>query len=105
MAIALLILGMAAVTFLTRYTLIALLGRWQLPAALERWLRYIPTAAFTAIVAQGTLAPGGELRLDLRNPYLWGALAAGLVAWRRKSLLLTIAAGLVGLWVARMAVG
>ena len=99
---ALLILGMAVVTFLTRYLLIALLGRWQLPEGLVRWLAHVPIAAFAVIVVRGTLAPQGEVTLDPRNPYLWGALAAGLVAWRSKNLILTIAAGLGGLWLARL---
>lgn len=99
---ALLILGMAWVTFLTRYLLIALLGRWQLPPALARWLAHVPTAAFAVIVVRGTMAPQGEVILDPRNPYLWGAVAAGFVAWRSRSLILTIAAGLSGLWLARI---
>lgn len=105
MAYALVILGMAGVTFLTRYLLVALLGRWQLPRALARWLAHVPTAAFTVIVVRGTFAPQGEVILDPRNPYLWGAVAAGLVAWRSKNVLLTIAAGLGGLWLARMLMG
>jgi len=105
MGLALLILGMAAVTFGTRYALIALMDRWTVPRAVERWLSHVPTAAFAVIVVQGTLAPQGEVRLDPRSPYLWGALAAGLVAWRSRSVLLTIAAGLVGLWAARALVG
>jgi len=100
-----LILGMAGVTFLTRYILLALLGRWQLPEGLARWLAYVPIAAFTVIVVRGTFAPDGQVSLDPRSPYLWGALAAGLVAWRSKNVLLTIAAGLAGLWLARMVGG
>ncbi len=51
----------------------------------------------TAIVVQGTLEPGGKLSLAPTNPYLWGAAAAAVAAWQRKSVLLTIAAGLLGL--------
>ncbi len=105
MAIAFLILGMAGVTFLTRYLQIALAGRWWLPPALARWLRYIPIAAFTAIVVQGTLEPGGRLSLAPTNPYLWGAAAAAVAAWWRKGVLLAIAAGLAGLWLARLVAG
>lgn len=105
MALALLILAMAGVTFLTRYLLVLLLGRWSLPGALKRWLAYIPTAVFAVIVVQGTLTPGGELRLDAGSPYLWGAALAGLAAWRSRNLLLTIAAGLGGLWLARLCLG
>ncbi len=101
MALALLILGMAAVTYLTRYTLVALLGHWRLPPALERWLGHVPTAVFTAIVVQGTFAPRGTLELGPTNPYLWGAMAAGVVSWRTRSVLLAIVAGLGGLWLAR----
>ncbi len=105
MARALLILGMAGVTFLTRYLLVALLGRWSLPRALARWLAHVPTAAFAVIVVRGTLAPQGEVTFDPRNPYLWGAVVAALVAWRSRSLILTIAAGLGGLWLARLLMG
>ena len=102
MAVALLILGMTAVTFLTRYLLIALLGHWRMPAWLERWLRFIPTAAFGAIAVQGTLAPQGRVRVEPGNPYLWAGVAAGLVAWRTKNVLLTIAVGLGVLWAAKL---
>jgi len=102
MAQAFLILAMAGVTFLTRYLLLALLGRWQLPQGLSRWLAHVPTAAFTVIVVRGTLAPQGQVDVDPHSPYLWGALAAGLVAWRSKNVLLTIAAGLAGLWLTRV---
>ena len=105
MAFALLILGMMGVTFLTRYLLVGILGHWALPRLLERWLAYVPIAAFTAIVVQGTLTPQGELRLDAGNPYLWGAVAATLVSWRWRNVLLTIAAGLGGLWLARLCLG
>lgn len=102
MAHALLILGMAGVTFLTRYLFIALLGRWALSADLRRWLVHVPIAAFAVIVVRGTLTPRGTLWLHPQSPYLWGAAAAGLVAWRSRSLILTIIAGLGGLWLARL---
>lgn len=105
MAIAFLILAMAGVTFLTRYLFVALLGRWALPAGLVRWLELVPTAVFTAIVVRGTVAPQGQVWIEAGNPYLWGALAATLVAWRSKNVLLTILAGLGGLWLARLWLG
>jgi branched-subunit amino acid transport protein len=38
--------------------------------------------------------PTGAVELDLGNPYLFGSLAAILVAWLTKRLLPTIAGGM-----------
>jgi branched-subunit amino acid transport protein len=41
----------------------------------------------------------------LRVPGIVGLLAAGLAAWRGRNLLLAIAAGMGGLWLARLWLG
>jgi hypothetical protein len=56
----LIFLGMAAVTYFTRYTMIALLGR-ELPILLRRWLRYVPVAVLAALIVPAALAPQGRL--------------------------------------------
>jgi branched-subunit amino acid transport protein len=91
---ALLVLGMALVTFGVRYPVLAIVGRVDLPPAVARALRYVPPAVLTAIVFPAALMPEGDLALGPDNPYLIGALAAGLVAWRARSLLATIGIGM-----------
>ena len=90
----LLIAGMVAVTFAIRLVPLSLAGRLRLPRALERALRYVPVAVLTAITVTAVLMPKGILSLELDNPYLFGSLAAVLVAWLTKRLLPTLGAGI-----------
>lgn len=92
---ALLIAGMAAVTFGARYLPLAFLRRFSLPQPVLRGLAYVPPVVLMAIVAPSMLMPADN-RLDLSfgNAYLWAGLAAFFIAWRWKSLLLTIVAGM-----------
>jgi branched-subunit amino acid transport protein len=86
-------------TFLIRLSFIFLLGRWQPPGWLGRALRFVPPAVLSAIIFPEVLMHGGELDLAVGNLRLWAALIAVLVAWRTRSVLLTIAAGMAGLYL------
>jgi branched-subunit amino acid transport protein len=88
-----------ALTFLTRLSFIYLLGRWQPPAWLGRALRFVPPAVLTAIIFPEVLMHDGSLYLALGNLRLWAALVAVLVAWRTRSVLLTIGAGMAALYL------
>jgi branched-subunit amino acid transport protein len=98
----LLIAGMALVTFATRYTMIALLGRTALPPGLLRALRYVPAAVLTALIVPALVMPSGEtLAFTWRNANLVAGLAAILVAGRTRNLFLTIVTGMGMLWLWR----
>jgi branched-subunit amino acid transport protein len=87
--------GMVAVTFGSRYAGLAL--RTDLPAFWVRFLHFVPIAVFAALVTP-SLAGGlgeGEIRVV-------GAGATALVAWRTKSLGLSIAAGMLAFWLLRI---
>jgi len=104
--------GMALATFVTRYTMIAVLGRPDparpfggdeesggvQPGLLRRWLRYVPAAVLAALVVPAALAPRGEL--DLGLPAL-AVLIGAVVAWRTRNVLWTIAAGMTLFWLFR----
>ncbi|HEY9889400.1 MAG TPA: AzlD domain-containing protein [Candidatus Obscuribacterales bacterium] len=86
--------GMALVTFLIRYPILALSGRLQLP---ERWLQalnYVPPAVLTAIIVPAVLVEENALWLGWQNPRLAGAIAALAIGLWRKNLLLTILVGM-----------
>ena len=89
-----LIAGMVAVTFAIRYVPLVLAGRLRLPRALEAALRFVPVAVLTAITVPAVLMPKGAMEVNFGNPYLFGSLAAILVAWLTKRLLPTIAGGM-----------
>lgn len=95
-----LIAGMAAVTFGIRYVPMALAGRWQMPAALQDALKYVPPAVLTAIIAPAVFMPDGErFNVSLANPHLIAALIATLVAACTHRTALTLAVGMAALWL------
>jgi branched-subunit amino acid transport protein len=100
------IAGMALVTFAVRYPVLLLVGRAPLPQAVLRALKYVPPAVLTAIVAPAVLlGADGGLHIGLDNAFLAAALAATLVAWRTRNVLLTIVIGMAVLWAWRWLTG
>lgn len=100
-----LILGMAAITFLMRYSLFA----WpnlRFPPLVRQGLHYVPTAVLTAIVVPGMLLPdGAHWQWSLDNAYLLaGIVSIGIAAFSR-NLLATIGGGLLVFFLLRWAMG
>ncbi len=95
----LVILGMVLVTYSVRLSVIALLGDTRLPDGLNRALRYVPPVALSAIVFPALLAPQGALDISLGNVRLIAGVVAALIAWRTRNAILSIAAGMILLWV------
>ena len=96
------ILGMGAITFGLRYSFIALSGRLELPPALRRALRFVPAAVLSALVLPALVYPSGELFLSPSNDRLVAGLIALVVAWRSRSILLTLLVGMGALWVLQL---
>ncbi|AOJ09305.1 AzlD domain-containing protein [Burkholderia mayonis] len=95
MRYALLIVGMAALTYAIRTTLFLLGDRLVFPPLLLAALRFVPVTVLTAIVVPMTIAPhGGDAELTWRNPQLVGGVGAALVSAATRRPLVTIAAGL-----------
>jgi len=88
-------------TFATRLSFIALLGSEDVPPVLKRALRYVPPAVLTAIVFTEVLVRDGAPDPSPRNLRLLASVAAALVAWRTRNVLLTIAVGMAALWIAQ----
>jgi branched-subunit amino acid transport protein len=92
---------MGAITYALRLSMIALLGRTQVPPAVLRGLRYVPAAVFSALIAPAMARPEGPVWLSPANPYLLAGLLAAIVAWRSKNMVLTIVLGTAALWLVR----
>lgn len=84
-------------TFVLRFSFIALQGRLQPGPFARRVLRFVPVAALTALIVPATFLDPQGIHPDALIRGI-AALAAGLVAWRFKSTLLTILVGLGVLW-------
>ena len=108
MSTTVLLLTMAAcglVTFLIRLSFIAFGHRLPDDPRISTVLRYVPPAILGALIAPEIFALNGSVSLAPDNPRLWAALAALLVARLTRSVLATIAAGMVALWVVQAGLG
>ena len=94
----LLILSMGGVTYAIRLSMILLMGRVTLSPGLRRGLDFVPPAVFSAIILPEVVRPGGAFVSSVADPRLLAGLAAVIVAWRTRSILPTIAAGMAVLW-------
>ena len=101
MSIWLLILGMALITFVIRYSLFAF-PDLRFPPLVRQGLHYVPTAVLTAIVVPGMLLPDGQQwALALDNAYLLAGLACIAIAALTRHLLATIGGGLLVFFLLR----
>ena len=92
-----------ALTFGMRMSFIYLFGRFEIPAMVQRALRFVPPAVLSAIIAPALFMPNNTLELSLSNYRLVGGVAAILVAWRTKNTLLTILVGMGVLLILQLA--
>ena len=95
----LVILGGLLGTYLTRLSFILLVPADRLPRVLHHGLKYIPPAVLSAILVPELVIRDGSLDLTLSNHRLLAGILAALVAWRLKNTWLTIAAGMLALWL------
>jgi len=97
----LLIIVIGAGTFLMRLSGIQLFGSRDMPAGLKRALRYVPAAVISAIVLPAIIFGGPDPGFNLDNARLLAGIAAAVVAWTTRSVLATLAAGMLSLWLAQ----
>lgn len=101
MRVWLLIVGASVVTFLLRWSFLALGERHRLPDWLMRSLRFVPAAVLAALVAPGLLIPHGELSWSWPNEKLLAGGVALVVASRRRGVLWTLVSGFAAFWLLR----
>lgn len=85
-------------TFAMRASFLAAAHRVaNVPRGIQRLLRQIPPAALASLVVPALVRPHGSF--DLAQGRLAAGVLAGLVAWRTRSVALTLVVGLVALIV------
>ena len=88
------IIGMAVVTYFTRFASFVLLRRSGVPDWLERWLKHMPTGILTALVIPGILAPRGFIDFTISNDYLVAGILAAAAAYFSRNIVITMALGI-----------
>jgi branched chain amino acid efflux pump len=84
-------------TFGMRLSFIYLLGRVNVPDVVRRALRFVPPAVLSALVFPELFMPSGYLDIGLSNHRWLAGLIAIVVAWRTRSIFVTILAGMIAL--------
>lgn len=100
-----LMVGMAAVTYLPRFLPLAFLSRRQLPRWLTDWLDLVPVAILSAIIAPILFTAEKTRTLDLGRKELLVAVPTLLVALKSRSLAGTVIIGMGLYWLAGLVMG
>lgn len=92
------IIACGIVTFLIRFSFIAIHGRVTMPEWFTRALTFVPIAVLSAITLPEILIQDGGINFSPFNARLLAGIIAVIVAWRTKNVLLTIVVGMLVLW-------
>lgn len=99
MNIWLVIIIAGVLTYGTRLSFIFLYGKLNMPETLQRTLKFVPPAVFTAIFLPELLITDGILNITPGNGRLIAGSLAIVVAWRTRNVILTIIVGMLTLWI------
>ncbi|MCL6612166.1 MAG: AzlD domain-containing protein [Peptococcaceae bacterium] len=96
------IMGMALVTYFTRFGALALFRYTGVPAWLNRWLKYVPIAVLTALIAPSLLLPKGHLDISLNNHYLIAGIVAAFAACKSRNIIATLGLGMATMFALKL---
>lgn len=91
-------------TYLLRLSFILIFQRVQIPAYMDRILRLVPPAVFSAMVLPELLVRDGSIQFSITNLRLIAGLLAAIIAIKTRNVLATIASGMVILWILQIVV-
>ena len=93
------IAGGMLVTYATRLSFIALVPYERMSEFFRSCLRYVPPSVLAALILPELLCPTGQLDLSFGNHRLLAGTLAALIVWRTRNSWLTIAIGMITLWL------
>lgn len=99
------LLGMGAVTYGIRLSVLAFVRHDALPDLAREALRYLLPAVLVAIIAPAVLYVGENSTFSATpdNERLVAALVAGATAWVTRNVWLTVSVGMAALWLLQWA--
>jgi branched-subunit amino acid transport protein len=104
-SVGLAIVGLAAITFVTRGFFLIPEREWPLPPWLREGLRYAPLAALAAVVVPEIISTQGRFVSTWADARLWGAAAGAAWYFWRRDILGTILCGMVVYLPLRLGLG
>lgn len=88
------IVGAAAATYLTRFPLMLLSGKKEIPGWLVNYMKFIAPAVLTSLIVPAILIKEGRLELSLSNNYIIAAIITAVVSCFSKNMLISLVAGI-----------
>lgn len=99
--VVIIVAAMAIATFFTRFASFAIFGSAGISPRLKRYLKHVPTAILTALIAPTLFAPQGYIEISTGNSYLIAGIIATLLAFFRQPPLVTMGGGMVAMLAIR----
>ena len=93
-----LIIYCGLITFLTRFSMIALLKKEMFNNRIREVLSYVPSAIFPAIIFPAIFLDSSGSFLFEDNPKILASIIAGIVGTLSKNIIATILSGLAAYW-------
>lgn len=93
------LLGGMALTYSTRLSFLVLIGHERLPMQVRRSLRFVAPSVLAALIVPELVLTNGHWLGSFIQPRLIAGLLSATITWRFRNTWLTIAVGMVGLWV------
>lgn len=96
------ILALGLGTFAIRAAFLLPQQRGEPSPFMKRVLQLVPAAVLSALVAPALFIVDGDLAITWTNDRLVAGVIAAVVAWRAKSVMVTLLAGMAVLWGLRL---
>ena len=87
------------ITYFTRMTMIALVGRDMLGDRIKAVLAYVPSAVFPAIIFPSIFINDYGNFIEMSDPKIFAAIVAIVVGYFSKNVIATILSGLISYWI------
>lgn len=88
------IFGAGALTYLTRFPLMLLSGKKEIPDWLIKYMSYIAPAVLTALIVPAIFIKQGKLDISFSNEYITAAVITASVAYFTKNMLASVITGI-----------
>ena len=93
-----LIIYCGVITYLTRFSMIALIKKEMFNNRIRQVLSYVPSAIFPAIIFPAIFLDNSGLILTQDNPKIIAAIIATIIGIFSRSIIATIFSGLASYW-------
>ena len=93
-----LIIYCGLITYLTRFSMIALIKKEMFNDRIRQVLSYVPSAIFPAIIFPAIFLDNSGLILTENNPKIIAAIIATIIGIFSRSIIATIFSGLASYW-------